>query len=457
MTGEDFAAVDVCHDTYENSKKFQFRSYAPKVFTKLRQLINLDEESYRSSMVPSQGLPYLEFLSNSKSGMSFFLCNNKMLMIKTEKPDDITFFRSILKQYLHHFEKYPHSLMVKILGLHYIHVEGHKPRYFTVMQSVFFPDERIFERYDLKGCHASRYTEPEPEGSQIITILKDNNLKGTTINIGSQREWFLTQIQHDTNFLAEIGVMDYSLLLGRQHIHYTERREEDKFADIVLRLQKSVPLKTSAFGVLCEKCKEQNRLALANDKLQIRESGDSDSQGCEEIETKRESDTQQAGQSGESRNGVRPGGCTTPSSVDVNSDLPKADGDSRNSRSAKKLFSSAINTDTVLPGMIPGTPKISSASEEDTNETTSNQIVDFDKVKERNQRLLPDIENALHVIDGEEERYFLGIIDIFTQYKMKKKLEHVYKAFRFPCTSFSTVAPVAYAGRFRNFMEEHSE
>ncbi|XP_070532646.1 phosphatidylinositol 4-phosphate 5-kinase-like protein 1 [Ptychodera flava] len=257
LTEEDFATVDVFQLTAENKKKFEFRTYAPKIFSRLRQVIGLSEKEYQSSLVPSKSLPYLEFISNSKSGMSFFLCNNKMMMIKTEKPKDVKFFRSILKTYLNHFEKYPHTLLVKILGLHYIHIPGHKARFFTIMLSVFYPDDRIVERYDLKGCHAARYTEPEPDGSQIIAILKDNNFKNKRINLGTQRQWFVDQVRHDTIFLEDIGVMDYSLLLGRHIIHSDERCQEDKFADVVIRVTKSVPLKkfqTAVSQVFCEAC-----------------------------------------------------------------------------------------------------------------------------------------------------------------------------------------------------------
>ena len=64
-----------------------------------------------------------------------------------------------------------------------------------------------------------------------------------------------------------------------------------------------------------------------------------------------------------------------------------------------------------------------------------------------NLRTLPDCRNELHIVEG-EERYFLGIIDFFTQYTLKKKLENFYKRIIYPPLSFSTVPPPIYADRF---------
>lgn len=94
-------------------------------------------------------------------------------------------------------------------------------KYFIVMQSVFYPDDRInaryvwfgssqkhkaqvilvtvqplymvwcvflVARYDIKGCEVSRWTEPAPEGSQIIVVLKDLNFEGQYITLGKRTQ-----------------------------------------------------------------------------------------------------------------------------------------------------------------------------------------------------------------------------------------------------------------------------
>ena len=48
-------------------------------------------------------------------------------MIKTEKKiKDALFFLKILPKYFDHLEKYPHSLLVRYLGLHFIQIRGQK-------------------------------------------------------------------------------------------------------------------------------------------------------------------------------------------------------------------------------------------------------------------------------------------------------------------------------------------
>lgn len=45
-----------------------------------------------------------------------------------------------------------------------------------------------FARYDIKGCEVSRWTEPAPEGSQIIVVLKDLNFEGQYITLGKETD-----------------------------------------------------------------------------------------------------------------------------------------------------------------------------------------------------------------------------------------------------------------------------
>uniref|UniRef100_H2YAR4 PIPK domain-containing protein n=1 Tax=Ciona savignyi TaxID=51511 RepID=H2YAR4_CIOSA len=193
------------------------------------------------------------------------------------------------------------------------------------MLSIFYPGERITERYDIKGCQIGRYTEPPLEGSNVVVILKEKNLEGKSINLGTQREWFLKQIDIDSKFLQSIEVLDYSLLVGIQPLHKDEVQQSRKLSTVITRTQKSVSKSHSP-----EEAQQQNR------------------------------------------------------------------------------------------------------------------------------RLLPDYKNELHVLDG-TERYFVGIIDFFTRFTLKKRLENAYKKLIYPPLSFSTVHPDVFADRFRKYWDKHTE
>uniref|UniRef100_A0A3Q3G511 Phosphatidylinositol-4-phosphate 5-kinase-like 1 n=1 Tax=Labrus bergylta TaxID=56723 RepID=A0A3Q3G511_9LABR len=298
-------------------KDFTMETFAGPVFASLRGSLGMSEQEYQQSLCSENC--YLQFISNSKSKADFFLTNDKRFFLKTQNKREIKFLLANLKIYMEHLRKYPHSLLL-------IPTRPFSQKYFIVMQSVFYPDDRINARYDIKGCEVSRWTEPAPEGSQIIVVLKDLNFEGQFVTLGEGRPWLLRQVEIDTHFLRRLHVLDYSLLLAHQPLHQDERHQSLSFATLIMRTKKSVSL------------------------------------GC------------------------------------------------------------------LLP--------------------------DF---RAQNRRLLPNLKNPLHVIDGPEQRYFIGIIDIFTVYSFKKRLEHFWKRLRHPGRSFSTVSPQTYSVRLCHWVQDHTK
>uniref|UniRef100_A0A4W6CMW9 Phosphatidylinositol-4-phosphate 5-kinase like 1 n=1 Tax=Lates calcarifer TaxID=8187 RepID=A0A4W6CMW9_LATCA len=311
-------------------KDFTMETFAGPVFASLRSSLGMTEQEYQQSLCSENC--YLQFISNSKSKADFFLTNDKRFFLKTQNKREIKFLLANLKIYMEHLRTYPHSLLVKFLGVHRIKIPHRRKKYFIVMQSVFYPDDRINARYDIKGCEVSRWTEPAPEGSQIIVVLKDLNFEGQYITLDQQRPWLLRQVEIDTHFLCRLNVLDYSLLLAHQPLHHDERHQSLSFASLIMRTKKSVIL-------------------------------------------------------------------------------------------------GAQNSDAT-------------------------ELPDF---RAQNRRLLPNLKNPLHVIDGPEQRYFIGIIDIFTVYSFKKRLEHWWKRLRHPGRSFSTVSPQTYCLRLCEWVQDHTK
>ncbi|XP_068770917.1 phosphatidylinositol 4-phosphate 5-kinase-like protein 1 [Struthio camelus] len=315
---------------------FELRTYAGPAFARLRRSLGLAEQEYQASL-SSRG-PYLQFVSNSKSTADFFLTHDKRFFLKTQSKREIRFLLSNLPRYLQHLERYPHSLLVRFLGVHSIILPRRRKKYFIIMQSVFYPDERILERYDIKGCWVNRWAEPAPEGSPTIVVLKDCNFEGKTISLGTQRPWLLRQLELDSRFLEELRVLDYSLLLALQPLHADERQPP-------------------------------GRLARAAQSLE------------------------------------QPSG----------------------------RQSSASARGGPEPARDPGAHIVA-----------------------QNRRLLPASRNALHVLDGPQLRYFVGIIDLFTVYGFRKRLEHLWKSIRYRGRSFSTVCPAEYSRRLCRWVETHT-
>ncbi|XP_067165144.1 phosphatidylinositol 4-phosphate 5-kinase-like protein 1 isoform X2 [Apteryx mantelli] len=320
---------------------FELRTYAAPAFARLRRSLGLAEEEYQASL-SSRG-PYLQFISNSKSPADFFLTHDKRFFLKTQNKREIRFLLSNLPRYLRHLERYPHSLLVRFLGVHSIILPRRRKKYFIIMQSVFYPDERILERYDIKGCWVNRRAEPAAEGSPAVVVLKDCNFEGKTIALGAQRAWLLRQLELDSRFLEELRVLDYSLLLALQPLHADERRPPGlALAGLVARAAQSVE------------------------------------------------------QSGSSWSAAGAAGSTDPA---------------------------------CEPGA---------------------------RAAAQHRRLLPASRNPLHVLDGPQLRYFVGIIDLFTVYGCRKRLEHLWKSIRYRGQSFSTVCPAEYARRLCRWVETHT-
>lgn len=380
LTEEDFRL-----EVTQIHKDFKMETFAGPVFASLRRSLGMTEKEYQHSL--SCDGCFLQFISNSKSKADFFLTNDKRFFLKTQNKREVKFLLSNLRIYMEHLEKYPHSLLVKFLGVHRITIPHKRKKYFIVMQSVFYPDDRINARYDIKGCEVSRWTDPAPEGSQVIVVLKDLNFEGHYITLDQQRPWLLRQMEIDTSFLQSLNVLDYSLLLAQQPLHQDERHQDLSFATLIMRTKKSVIAGTSP--IHAGLATVPGAVPEEETTLLFSETG-----CCSVIETQ--------------------GG----------------------------------NEPICPPDRKPSVPQSSGMV------TDSADLQDF---QTQNRRLLPNFKNPLHVIDGPEQRYFVGIIDIFTVYGFKKRLEHLWKRLRHPGQTFSTVSPSTYCVRLCHWVNDHTK
>ncbi|XP_037341412.2 phosphatidylinositol 4-phosphate 5-kinase-like protein 1 isoform X2 [Pungitius pungitius] len=360
---------------------FTMETFAGPVFASLRSSSGMTEQEYQQSLCSDSC--YLQFISNSKSKADFFLTNDKRFFLKTQNKREIKFLLTNLKIYMEHLRKFPHSLLVKFLGVHRIKIPRRSKKYFIVMQSVFYPDDRINARYDIKGCEVSRWTEPTPEGSQIIVVLKDLNFEGQFVILDRQRQWLLQQVEIDTHFLQTLNVLDYSLLLAHQPLHQDERHQSISFATLIMRTKKSV------------------------------------NPGCSLL-----------------HGGMAP----------VPGAILEDDSTFNWSETDWSYLAAGASCGGRLNSQACPEPSVPSCD--------AAQLPDF---RAQNRRLLPNLKNPLHVIDGPEERYFIGIIDIFTVYGFKKRLEHLWKRLRHPGRSFSTVSPQTYCLRLCHWVQDHTK
>ena len=91
-----------------------------------------------------------------------------------------------------------------------------------VLENVFLCDLKPNEVYDLKGSWEGRFTKHRLSAGKV---MKDLDLKRYIILERTTRTKMLSQLQRDTSFLAQMYVMDYSLLLGVYYVKITYRED----------------------------------------------------------------------------------------------------------------------------------------------------------------------------------------------------------------------------------------
>jgi len=145
--------------------------------------------------------------SEGKSGSFFVFSPDKRLIIKTVPKHEFESMQRLLPAYYRHLEKYPNSLLVRILGTYSMQLV-HTEVYVIFMANLFTMP--IDEKYDLKGSWVARTAE------ENSSVKKDNDFQ-KTITVGPDAaDRILAQINVDTQLLAKHNIMDYSLLLGIQ-------------------------------------------------------------------------------------------------------------------------------------------------------------------------------------------------------------------------------------------------
>ncbi|KNA25952.1 hypothetical protein SOVF_001970 [Spinacia oleracea] len=139
---------------------------------------------------------------------------------KTELESFIKFAPEYFKYLMEAIDTNSPTCLAKILGIYQITTKNLKGGKETKMD-VLVMENLLFRRnvtklYDLKGSSRSRYN---PDSSGSNKVLLDQNLieamPTSPIFVGNKAKRLLERaVWNDTNFLASVDVMDYSLLVG---------------------------------------------------------------------------------------------------------------------------------------------------------------------------------------------------------------------------------------------------
>merc|ERR1711988_11374 len=191
---------------------FKVKEYCPLVFRNLRERFGIDDASYVKSLTR----PPRPANSPGKSGAKFYNSYDELYVIKTLTSEEIEQMHSLLKQY-HPFvvERHGKTLLPQYLGMYRLTVDNVE-HYLVVMRNVFSNHLKIHMKYDLKGSTIDREAS-QKERERDHPTFKDNDFlkDGVKIHIGEEAKAKLMEtLKADVNFLSNLHVMDYSLLLG---------------------------------------------------------------------------------------------------------------------------------------------------------------------------------------------------------------------------------------------------
>ncbi|XP_036914009.1 phosphatidylinositol 5-phosphate 4-kinase type-2 alpha isoform X2 [Artibeus jamaicensis] len=154
---------------------FKFKEYCPMVFRNLRERFGIDDQDFQNSLTRSAPLPND---SQARSGARFHTSYDKRYVIKTITSEDVAEMHNILKKY-------------------------------------------------HQGSTVAREASDKEKAKELPT-LKDNDFinEGQKIYIDdNNKKVFLEKLKKDVEFLAQLKLMDYSLLVG---IHDVERAEQEE-------------------------------------------------------------------------------------------------------------------------------------------------------------------------------------------------------------------------------------
>uniref|UniRef100_A0A8D1VQ02 Phosphatidylinositol 5-phosphate 4-kinase type-2 gamma n=1 Tax=Sus scrofa TaxID=9823 RepID=A0A8D1VQ02_PIG len=202
---------------------FKFKEYCPQVFRNLRDRFGIDDQDYLVSLTRS---PPTE--SEGSDGR-FLISYDRTLVIKEVSSEDIADMHSNLSNYHQYIVKcHGNTLLPQFLGMYRVSVDS-EDSYMLVMRNMFSHRLPVHRKYDLKGSLVSREASDKEKVKELPT-LKDMDFlnKNQKVYIGEEeKKIFLEKLKRDVEFLVQLKIMDYSLLLGIHDIVRGSEPEEE--------------------------------------------------------------------------------------------------------------------------------------------------------------------------------------------------------------------------------------
>ena len=204
--------------------------FAPSVFSYLRELDGVSEKEVIDSFLPSNNKQGIQE-SEARGGNFFISTDNKQFLLKTIPYQDAELIRLVLLWHLaEHFTENKNSLIGRIYGLYKIEKKSScfssEDIYFILMKNVYGAFDEIVQcKYDLKGSSLDRTVNIHSMDTLNKKVMKDNNfreIERALLLSKTNSQKLTTNCEKDVVLLANLGVMDYSLLVVKLTLNSSE-------------------------------------------------------------------------------------------------------------------------------------------------------------------------------------------------------------------------------------------
>lgn len=212
-----------------------FRAFAPTTFKILREAEGISDEKYLEVLSSNTK----ERLSEGASGAFMIFCGGGEFIVKTIRAREARVLHDSLPMYAAYLAANPDSFLCRFLGSYSLKMFS-QTFYFVVMLNCFDPKAEINERFDIKGSWVGRSAEKEKGSARTVcrhcntyfipskkdkcdmivgpheanVVLKDNDLRVKISLQPHEHTRVLAMLKKDSDLLGQLGVMDYSLLVG---------------------------------------------------------------------------------------------------------------------------------------------------------------------------------------------------------------------------------------------------
>ena len=215
LASEESLAVDAKHVDVALSEAMKVRLHFPQQFHDLRASRDETPSAYVASLARCAAY----HATGGKSKSTFFRTADDVYVVKTVNAEELDMFASIADRYFEylgavHGASQKPSILVNIVGAYTLVAEGAKKTHLVVLDNLFC-GVKVERAFDLKGNERNRYVKnPAPK-----QVLLDMNFwevnEGVPLSVRAQSmEGIRAAVDADARFLASVGVVDYSMLVG---------------------------------------------------------------------------------------------------------------------------------------------------------------------------------------------------------------------------------------------------